>query len=346
MSLVVSTKPTNWVAISAAIGTRSSKQCYERYQQHLKPGLNHAPITLEEGQLIEHLVKNIGKRWARIARYLCGRSANGVKNWWNLNIYRRQRERHNLQGQVIDYKPLLMQYPYVASSVGSREGSQLLHHFEYQPTLQQPSLHGIDRLSGNTTFGQNHQPTYIDPPMAQHQVKPDFPSAHWDFGNRAWTATSGTFFPEMGTCNLYSTNQKAPEIPHQGAFSIHTPANGNEFGSSDLCLWVDRGIPGDQTTNKSVEGVAGNEIGPSGLCLRVDSGILGDQATYNSVEGIAQDPSQDSLQHHSEYSAVSSTKGRMATETRASGLDIRQGEESSEVSGRVRRRMSLSEVIS
>ncbi|KAI1086890.1 hypothetical protein F5B19DRAFT_477475 [Rostrohypoxylon terebratum] len=83
--------PLCWVRIAAQIGTRSSKQCRERYHQNLKPSLNHSPISAEEGAQIEDMVGKIGKRWAEIARSLNNRSDNAVKNWWNGSMNRRRR---------------------------------------------------------------------------------------------------------------------------------------------------------------------------------------------------------------------------------------------------------------
>lgn len=81
----------NWVRIAQLIGSRSPKQCRERYHQNLKPTLNHEPIGPEEGLLIERLVAEMGKKWAEIARRLHGRSDNAVKNWWNGSMNRRRR---------------------------------------------------------------------------------------------------------------------------------------------------------------------------------------------------------------------------------------------------------------
>ncbi|KAI1193639.1 Homeodomain-like protein [Nemania serpens] len=89
--LVQQQGPLNWVKISDTLVSRSPKQCRERYHQNLKPSLNHEPISAEEGQLIEKLVNELGKRWAEIARRLNNRSDNAVKNWWNGNQNRRRR---------------------------------------------------------------------------------------------------------------------------------------------------------------------------------------------------------------------------------------------------------------
>jgi Myb-like DNA-binding protein FlbD len=91
MTLVQNHGPLNWVRIAQSLSSRTPKQCRERYHQNLKPTLNHEPITPEEGRLIEELVKQIGKRWAEIARRLNGRSDNAVKNWWNGSQNRRMR---------------------------------------------------------------------------------------------------------------------------------------------------------------------------------------------------------------------------------------------------------------
>ena len=91
LSLVQTHGPHNWVRISQLLTSRTPKQCRERFHQNLKPSLNHNPISPEEGELIERLVQEMGKRWAEIARRLPGRSDNAVKNWWNGGMNRRRR---------------------------------------------------------------------------------------------------------------------------------------------------------------------------------------------------------------------------------------------------------------
>lgn len=91
IELVHTQGPNNWVRISQQLRHRSPKQCRERYHQNLKPSLNHEPISTQEGEKIEQMVEEMGKRWAEIARRLGNRSDNAVKNWWNGSINRRRR---------------------------------------------------------------------------------------------------------------------------------------------------------------------------------------------------------------------------------------------------------------
>ena len=73
------------------MGSRSPKQCRERYHQTVKPSANYELITPEEGLDIERLVGEMGKQWDEIAQRLPGRSSDAVKNWWSGSMNRRRK---------------------------------------------------------------------------------------------------------------------------------------------------------------------------------------------------------------------------------------------------------------
>ncbi|EJP61488.1 myb-like DNA-binding domain-containing protein [Beauveria bassiana ARSEF 2860] len=66
--VVQSHKFYTWVETAEMNYPKIAKQYRERYHQKLEPSLNHKPVTPKEGAQIEHLVSEIGKRWAQIAQ--------------------------------------------------------------------------------------------------------------------------------------------------------------------------------------------------------------------------------------------------------------------------------------
>lgn len=141
VNLVARNGPHNWVRISQEIGSRSPKQCRERYHQNLKPSLNHDPITLEEGDMIEKMVAEMGKRWAEIARRLKGRSDNAVKNWWNGGQNRRKRNPERPEQRAREYSQTSEHYQYpLAPQHMPHNDEQHMHsyHDSRRPSLNPP----------------------------------------------------------------------------------------------------------------------------------------------------------------------------------------------------------------
>ncbi|KAG6205148.1 hypothetical protein E4U34_000148 [Claviceps purpurea] len=62
-SRVLNKGASDWVEKSRYVGTRTAKQCRERWHQTLNPDLNHAPITREEGDIILDWVTQNGTPW-------------------------------------------------------------------------------------------------------------------------------------------------------------------------------------------------------------------------------------------------------------------------------------------
>ena len=173
--------PHNWVRISQLVGSRSPKQCRERYHQNLKPTLNHEPITPEEGVVIEKLVGEMGKRWAEIARRLHGRSDNAVKNWWNGGMNRRRRlclrQRSDSRDESID--DMEPESPYTVSIPTSPSGfshglppinSSMMPRRESDDLLHSPSIH-----SEFTRGSRGQTPSLISDSTSTLSLSPRLP---------------------------------------------------------------------------------------------------------------------------------------------------------------------------
>lgn len=105
----------HWVEIAREHGSRDAKQCRERWDNHLKPGLNREKITEYEGAQILDWVKKNGKHWAPLGRHW-NRPENMVKNYYyqehkkserGITKHRRHGSRHRqLPGRLSTSVPM------------------------------------------------------------------------------------------------------------------------------------------------------------------------------------------------------------------------------------------------
>ncbi|KAI9239687.1 MAG: Homeodomain-like protein [Podila humilis] len=80
-----------WVLIASRLGSRTGKQCRERYVNHLDPRINKSPFTHEEDLRILELYNQLGSKWAEMSKLMPGRPDNAIKNHFNTSMQRKRR---------------------------------------------------------------------------------------------------------------------------------------------------------------------------------------------------------------------------------------------------------------
>ncbi|RDX72522.1 Transcription factor MYB118, partial [Mucuna pruriens] len=99
-----------WSQIARLLNGRVGKQCRERWHNHLRPNIRVSSSSIlkdswneEEDKILIEAHKEIGNKWAEIARRMPDRTENTIKNHWNatkrrLNAKRQRNKRSTSKG--------------------------------------------------------------------------------------------------------------------------------------------------------------------------------------------------------------------------------------------------------
>jgi hypothetical protein len=84
LRLVAGRKVMDWMDVASQMGSRSARQCRERYTNYLDPNLSNAIWTPDEDRLLGDKVKRLGTRWNAMAEFFKNRSVISLRNRWRL----------------------------------------------------------------------------------------------------------------------------------------------------------------------------------------------------------------------------------------------------------------------
>ena len=89
----------DWKIIADCLGSRTPRQCRERYKNYLMPGIVNGEWTEVEDKLLQDKYNEIGPHWTMICKFFPTRSEINIKNRW-ASISKRGLRKKNVQSNT------------------------------------------------------------------------------------------------------------------------------------------------------------------------------------------------------------------------------------------------------
>lgn len=185
----------NWSHIAAKIPGRNSKQCRERFHNHLDDGLRKGDWSEAEDRLILSTQVLYGNQWGQIAKMLHGRTDNHVKNRYyfiqrNMKLQREDTSAtsvcNDIHSKLLDTKPIDNQAP---SSSYVNEEYESPRKCRRCDTLSSPrseisdSSFEMSEMSSDTLTEYSIESDYYSDPIEQEIL--DFLASDMDYSKFA-----------------------------------------------------------------------------------------------------------------------------------------------------------------
>ena len=92
----------NWPSIASKIKGRTTKQCRERWYNHLDPTIKRGNWSYEEDNVLLNEQARLGNKWSKISSMLEGRTENAVKIRWK-SLTRVSKHNKHANKTIFDY---------------------------------------------------------------------------------------------------------------------------------------------------------------------------------------------------------------------------------------------------
>ncbi|DAZ96311.1 TPA: hypothetical protein N0F65_008435 [Lagenidium giganteum] len=172
----------NWGQVAAKIPGRTSKQCRERWYNHLDPSIVRGEYSADEDRIILEAQARLGNRWSAIAAMLPGRTEDAVKIRWKSLCRvrkgaqgRRIQEKDKMQTKMIGPggMPMMHGPPFAGPMIKSEELSSFgnMHpaHSMVRPQVPPVPGAGMPHMGGGA-MGMTHPMHQGAPPPMQSSM--------------------------------------------------------------------------------------------------------------------------------------------------------------------------------